>query len=110
MTEHNPYGRDELMVIAAVRYCLGRQTYIVSDCATWLIANWERFAPGTRKLIQRDIEKAFAEDDRLFSIGYHYRPLGMDCDGADWVRVRKLWNVDADLQAVSDTSEQLGGY
>lgn len=104
MTANNPYGRDDMMVIAAVRYCLGRQTYIVSDCADWLIANWERFAPGTRKLIQRD------EDDRLFSIGYHYRPLGMDCDGAEWERVRNLWNVDADLQAVSDTSEQLGGH
>lgn len=30
-------GHDHLMVIAATRYCLGRMSYIVSDCADWLI-------------------------------------------------------------------------
>lgn len=30
-------GHDHLMVIAATRYCLGRMTYIVSDCADGVI-------------------------------------------------------------------------
>ena len=34
------YGRADLMAIAAVRYCLGRMSYIVGDCADWLIAEW----------------------------------------------------------------------
>ena len=34
------YGRDGLMAIAAFRYCLGRQTYIVGDCAEWLCEQW----------------------------------------------------------------------
>lgn len=33
----NPWGRDDLMASAAVRYCLGRSTYIVGDRADWLI-------------------------------------------------------------------------
>lgn len=110
MTTTTYYGRDELMVIAAVRYCLGRQTYIVSYCADWLIENWERFAPGTKKLIQRDIDAPLDDDDRRAALRLYYRHLGAVCDRAEWERVRRLWQVDTALNEVSDTSEKLGGY
>lgn len=32
-----PAGRHNLMITAAVNYCLGRSTYITGDCADWLI-------------------------------------------------------------------------
>ena len=42
------YGRDDLMAVAAFRYSLGRMTYIVSDCAHWLLSNGRtsRKTPG----------------------------------------------------------------
>lgn len=85
------YGRDDLMATAAVRYCLGRMTYIVSDCADWLIEVWPNLKQSARNTIQRDIEEAFARDDEVRASGDEYKPLGMDCDRQQWEKVRRLW-------------------
>ena len=85
------WGRDDLMAIAAVRYCLGRMTYITSDCADWLVAQWLNIKPNARAVIQRDIEDEFARDDDARQNGKEYKPLGCDCDRAAWQRVRELW-------------------
>jgi hypothetical protein len=85
------YGRDDLMAIAAVRYCLGRMTYIVSDCADWLIGSWPDLKPSAQKIIQRDVEETFQRDDEYRATGGEHRPLGMDCDRDQWERVRRLW-------------------
>jgi hypothetical protein len=85
------WGRGELMVIAAVRYCMGRTSYIVGDCADWLIEQWPNFSEKTRAIIMRDVEEEFARDDRARADMSDYKPLGMDMDRAEWERVRKLW-------------------
>lgn len=85
------YGRGHLMVIAAVRYCTGRSTYIVGDCADWLIRLWPSLPEGTRTVIRRDIDEAFARDDADRAAGSEYKALGHDWDRADWERVRALW-------------------
>ena len=85
------YGRDELMVIAAVRYCLGRMSYIVGDCADWLIIVWPELQESTRKTIQRDVEAEFTKDDYARLERLEHMPLGMDQDRAQWERVRRLW-------------------
>ena len=85
------YGRDDLMAVAAFRYCLGRMTYIVSDCADWLIEQWPNIAENARKVIQRDLEEAFKRDDEAREDGQDYKPLGHDCDRAQWEKVRRLW-------------------
>ena len=87
------YGRADLMAIAAVRYCLGRMSYIVGDCADWLIAEWGQIEDGARRTIQRDVEEAFARDDDARAMGNEYKPLGTDCDRASWERVRELWGA-----------------
>lgn len=89
MTSH--YGRDDLMAIAAFRYCLGRSTYIVGDCADWLIAQWPNIAERAKNVIRRDLEDAFLADDKARADGIDYKPLGWDCDRAQWERVRALW-------------------
>lgn len=90
-----PAGSDNLMIIAAVRYCLGRMTYIVSDCADWLIHIWPALDERTRKVIQRDIEHAFELDGKARTESRPYKPLGMDQDRAQWERVRALWASEA---------------
>jgi hypothetical protein len=87
------WGRDDLMAIAAVRYCLGRMTYITSDCSEWLIEQWPNIKPSARAAIQRDIEEAFQRDDEARAGSDAYKPLGWDCDRAVWANVRRLWQA-----------------
>ena len=82
---NNPYGRDELMAIAAVRYCLGRMSYIVGDCVDWLIGAWQTLDQSTRNIIQRDIEEAFLRDDEAREDGREYKPLGNTEAGLGWL-------------------------
>ena len=90
-TKAAAFGRDDLMAVAAFRYSLGRMTYIVSDCADWLIEQWPNIAENARKVIQRDLEEAFKRDDAAPVDGIDYKPLGHDCDRAQWEKVRRLW-------------------
>lgn len=85
-------GHDHLMVMAATRYCLGRMTYIVSECANWLVKIWPLLNDKTRTIIQRDIEEAFTRDDADREAGREYKALGWDCDRQAWERVRALWS------------------
>lgn len=45
---------DQLMATAAHRYCLGRRTYIVGSCLSWLRATWPQFTGNTKQIIVRD--------------------------------------------------------
>lgn len=85
------WGRDDLMAIAAFRYCCGRATYIVGDCVDWLIAHWSEFSPNCRHVIQRDLLAEFARDDEARAEGREYKPLGHDCDRREWERVKILF-------------------
>ena len=52
---------DQLMAIAAFRYCLGRQSYIVGSCLDWLAANWAWFEDNTKNVIVCDIVEALMD-------------------------------------------------
>jgi hypothetical protein len=83
--------------VGAFRYYLGRQTYAVSDFCDLLIQEWNNLPDKCKGIIQRDLEEAFERDDDhrkdQQDLKYEsYLPLGMDCDRAEWERVRKLWN------------------
>jgi len=88
------WGEDEMMVVAAFRYCCGRRTYVVGCCVEWLIKQWPTFADKTKAIIQRDLEEEFRRDDAARERGYSFRPLGDDCDRAGWERVRNLWEEE----------------
>lgn len=95
MTTKN-FGRKDLMAVAAFRYCLGRRTYIVDECADWLIEQWPNFSDNAKAIIKRDLEYAFLSDDEARATGVDpvYKPFGMDCVRAQWERVRALWHPD----------------
>jgi hypothetical protein len=52
---------DQLMTIAAFRYCLGRQSYIVGACLDWLYETWDQFTENTRQVIVRDTIEALMD-------------------------------------------------
>lgn len=97
MTFEQQYGRAGLMIIAAVRYCLGRRTYIVGDCADWIIANWHDWPDNVRQIIQRDIEEEFDRAARMPEL----KVLGDGCDRSYWERVRKLWWNENNLEDIN---------
>lgn len=49
---------DQLMVMAAHRYCLGRRSYIVGECVRWLKQTWPQCVENTRFVILRDTIEA----------------------------------------------------
>ena len=77
--------------LGALRYYLGRQTYAVSDFCDILRSQWLTLPEKLQQLIQRDVEEAFARDDRAREDCSSYRTLGADCDRAEWEKVRGLW-------------------
>ena len=88
------------LVIFAFRYALGRMSTAPSDVCDYLRANWKSLDEPTRKLIQRELEAAFEEDD-CHREAYptvapgDWRPLGWDCDRQTWEQVRQLWKEGA---------------
>lgn len=77
--------------LGAFRYYCGRRSYAVSSFCDLLIAQWPALPERTRALIRRELEEDFECDARARADGLKYLPLGMDCDRAEWQRVRDLW-------------------
>ena len=104
ITIEQVWGSSRLMAVAAVRYCLGRRTYIVSDCQKWLCAIWDKLPEKAKDIIQRDVEEAFKRDDEDRANGkdYRVRTLGSDCDRRCWERVRKLWRNEGESPTARD--------
>ena len=83
---------DQLMAMAAHRYCLGRTSYIVGSCNEWLMATWDDFEPNTRNTMVRDTVEAIARG----CAGHEYDSAGwerfvewawprLDDAGRDWL-------------------------
>lgn len=68
----------QLVVTAAVRYALGRQTYIVSAIVEWVLDNWSCLTPKTIHCMIGDIERQRSEGS-----------LGDECDANQWERILK---------------------
>lgn len=85
------HGRNGLMIMAAVRYCLGRRTYIVGDCADWIIDNWKDWPDNVRTIIERDVEEEFERD----GLNPEWKVLGDHCDKKQWEKVRALWRNES---------------
>ena len=89
------WGRDDLMALAAVRYCLGRSSYIVGDCVDWMVTQWPNLSDSIKRTIARDVDEAIARDDEDRESGREHKALGWDCDRSEWLRARALWVPNA---------------
>lgn len=74
-----PVTMDEQMLVSAVRYALGRSTYIVSDTTSTVRRAWPDLSHGARGVIVRDITEAI---DGANAAG---RTVGMGIDHREWV-------------------------
>ena len=86
--------RDELTIwVGACRYYLGRRSYAVSTFCEALRAAWPTLSAETQDIIIRDVDEAFASDNKRRGMAgaIGYLPLGHDCDRESWEGVRRLW-------------------
>lgn len=65
------------MVVSAVRYALGRSTYVVGWTIGELIRIWDDLPVSTRSVVLRDVNDA---------LNTTWPPM-MDMDRAEWVRL-----------------------
>ncbi len=92
LSEQGAWGWQDLMVLAAFRYCMGRTSYISSVCADWLVDKWPELPPRSKALIRTELDRAFVQDDEDRATGAtSFKALGWDCDRAKWEKVRALW-------------------
>ena len=70
---------NEDMVMYAFRYSLGRMTYAVGTVSDYLIDNWHRFKPHTRKQMIEEIKEAIDKGR-----------AGMECDINKWKAILLL--------------------
>ena len=78
---------DVILWHGAFNYYCGRATIAVSAFIDDLIKNWPRLSEKARYLIERDLEREFAQDDE----DRRHNRLGHDCDRKEWEKVRRLW-------------------
>jgi hypothetical protein len=64
---------DESMVLAAHEHCLGRRSYIVASCASWLRLHWDQLSHSTRETIMLRTRAAMKE-----------HRAGDQCDFEEW--------------------------
>lgn len=74
-------SNDELIIVCAVRYALGRMTYIVSVVCDYVASKKDTLSQNCINIIIRDIEE---EMQRYHNSGH---TLGMECDEKEWVKL-----------------------
>lgn len=72
---------EEQIIICAVRYALGRMSYIVGDVCDYVMCKRRELSLNCIRIIMRDIDE---EMSRYHEAG---QLLGMECDERTWVRL-----------------------
>lgn len=98
---------DQLMAIAAHRYCLGRQSYIVGACLDWLRATWGQLTRKTQLVILRDTIDALINDRAgsptidapLWKRFAEWAWGEMDAKGRDSLRDQTAWKLNLEGKA-----------
>lgn len=69
---------EEVILICAVRYVLGRKTYVVEAVCCYLVASWDAISDKCKRIIRRDIKQ---ELERCHQVG---KLCGMKNDDERW--------------------------
>lgn len=90
------WTNNMLMVTAAHRYCLGRETYIVGSCIEWLTEIWWIIDKNTQNVIMRDTIAALMDGEA--GSPYIDEPAWRKFCEESWVRIsqeQRTWIEDA---------------
>ena len=72
----------EHMLISALRYAIGRRTYIVEITVHYILSELPKLSDSCKQVMIHDIENAYS--------------LGDDCDRQDWMRLLKELKGEAE--------------
>jgi len=83
----------EFILLAAMRYAIGRRSYAVGLVASYIKSMWDHISDNCKKLLQRDLEYEISQADRglEFKI-FTYDPLGDKCDRETWITLN-TWMI-----------------
>ena len=88
MTIQTPDNHFELVLISAVRYCIGRRTYMPEAVTSWIKGHCAgALSRQTVEVMIRDIDTAAS--------------LGDDCDAKTWMQFRE-WLKGQEVQNETD--------
>ena len=79
---------DETIIICAVRYALGRMSYMVGEVCRYVTFKRKALSMECLEIIIRDIEE---ELGRYHNAG---QMLGMECDEKQWTRLLELLKTE----------------
>jgi hypothetical protein len=75
---------DELTLFCAVRYTLGRKTYIVSHIVDEVLKNWDKLSDGFKRQLIKEIKQYKKEHSNI----------GMECDEQTWQKIIDKYEMD----------------
>lgn len=73
----------EWQLFNSFRYCLGRQTYAVSECVETILEVWPELSSKVQDLMYKETQEAIKKDQ-----------AGAAMDRRQWLRVAERWEVD----------------
>lgn len=76
----------QTLAIQSLRYCRGRMTYVVSDCADFISVKIQK------NIIIRELDTGLKLHEGDVRDGREYRYLGHDCDYRTWKNLREWIN------------------
>ncbi|WP_273384489.1 preprotein translocase subunit SecG [Actinobacillus porcinus] len=82
----------QTLAIQSLRYCMGRMTYAVSDCADFIRQHWQDFSQNTKNVIIRDLDIELESHEDDVRNGKEFCRLGHDCDYRTWKSLREWIN------------------
>jgi len=74
---------NQITLMCAVRYALGRKTYAVSCVSNVLIDCWDALNKSNKERIVEEIKEAIKKEE-----------AGMECDVRNWQRILLLNDAD----------------
>ena len=77
-------NNEEQILICAVRYALGRMSYIVGVVCRYVALNRDKLSQNCINVIIRDIKE---ELQRYHDAG---QTLGMECDEKEWLKLMEV--------------------
>jgi len=81
-----------IMVVAALRYALGRHTYVPGAIQDWITQHWDSLDSNTKIVVLRDVFEHLYDDSRPSS----YRTSMTDYDLSTWEKfgIEHYWKLD----------------
>ena len=82
----------KIVLLYAMRYCLGRSSYAVGEMCDLIRLKWHALPPDARSLLIVDLKSEVSSD----------RPLGMKMDRRQWELLLEFMESNSELQSIGE--------